>query len=195
MAIVSYGGPVGEHQRSAADEIHEVLQSLRSLDLHDETAQFHDEVARLAVRDPELAASEATSVLRAAEIAVRVAAVYLLGRCSEVGDSALVDRVESTLVAHADTEVARPVMEALAIALGHAWARQSDETFSKQQECAVSQNVTLRLAAAQALALSTEVPLPSRLVPIAEVLATDPDPGVRSWAEDALSYRDGWPAD
>jgi hypothetical protein len=44
VVIVSYGALVGEHQRSAAEE---VLHSLRSLNLSDdETAQFHDAETR-----------------------------------------------------------------------------------------------------------------------------------------------------
>lgn len=107
----------------------------------------------------------------------------------------MLDEIVETLLAQAAIEATRPVMEVLSIALCFAWGRRSDQTFTTEQQYAVSENVTLRLAAARALALHTEVPIPSFLLPTVEALAQDPDPEVRWWGQDALSYRHGWASD
>lgn len=79
-------------------------------------------------------------------------------------------------------------MDAIATALLHVWGRSEDEGFAPERRHARSPSATLRLASAMSLALSTPEPLPAVLVPTVRELSVDPEPAVRFWAEDALSY-------
>jgi hypothetical protein len=167
------------------EDAQELLRSLPTPHLHGVAAvRFHDRVLDLAAVDADLLAREATRCLRDDD-----------GRCAETGADGLVAEIEGTLLILAERAATRPVAAAVAIALNHVWNRQDDRSWAMQLHCALSPHVALRLAAAQALALSTSVPLPQLLVPAAERLASDPDEEVRRWAQDALRYRDGWPPD
>jgi hypothetical protein len=176
------------------EDAQQLLGSLPTPDVGDPAAAaFHDRVLEVAALDAELLAREALRRLRDDDDRIRVAALYALGRCAETGPDGLVAEIEGTLLVHAERAQPRPVASAVAIALNHLWNRHGDRSWAMQLHCAISPHLALRLAAAQALALSTTVPLPPLLVPAAERLAADPDDEVRRWAQDALSYRDGWP--
>jgi hypothetical protein len=67
-------------ERLTPAEVDAILHSLRTLELtDDEGGPFHDDVLRLAARDAESAARQATAALQDHDVAVRVAAAYLLG--------------------------------------------------------------------------------------------------------------------
>ncbi|MDQ1501669.1 MAG: hypothetical protein QOI86_5009, partial [Actinomycetota bacterium] len=124
---------------------------------------------------------------------LRGAAAHALGRAAEFAEPHLLAEIERLLIDLAKTETERFVMNALAGALHFAWNRSDDETFAVELRHANDQNVTLRLAAAKSLALSTPVPLPAFLTPTLRELADDEDTEIRSWAEHGLSYEHGWP--
>jgi hypothetical protein len=84
-------------------------------------------------------------------------------------------------------------MTALAGAIGLAWNRSADGTFAVQLRYATNEHMTLRLAAAKSLALSTPVPLPAFLIPTLRHLADDKDAEIRTWGQHGLSYEHGWP--
>lgn len=151
-------------------------------------AAFDNDVIRLArVAAPRLALV-ATEALSMSDAQLRVAAAFALGRCSEVCEPALLARIETTLMDNAVVRGDDVLMDAIATALFKVWDRSDDEGFATERRFAKSPIATLRLASAMSLALGTPEPLPAFLVPTVRELSVDPEPAVRYWAEDALSY-------
>ena len=178
--------------RREEQRVEALLRDLAAAPNDDAWAVYDRTLVDLAEQDPYALAGVAMRTLDG-DPPLRAAAAHALGRAAEFGEPDLIDQINRALLNLAETETERSVMNALAGAIGFVWNRSDDETFAVQRGHAVAANFTLRLAAAQHLALATPVPLPAHLVSTLRQLADDEDAEIRTWAVHGLSYEHGWP--
>ncbi len=186
-----------DYSRAAAGAgdkaVEDLLVSFDGSDDDEAVAAFEGRLVELSRRAPKQVAAVAARFIESKTPTLRAASAYALGRAAECVEDESIAAIEEVLVRQARVESVRAVIEAVATALGHVWAKADDEELLVPRRYLRDRSVALRLAAAQHLALATPVPLPPAFLPDLEHLARDEDNSVRDWAEHGLSYRDGWP--
>jgi hypothetical protein len=147
---------------------------------------FHSKIVALAFDDPHLVFRLGAKLLGSEEAPLRAAAAHAIGRAAEAGDESLARIAEKTVIEQLKNETSGAAVEALAIGLLHVWGRLDDPKFTRQLAFARESNPSLRIAAAQSLALSAPTPLPAFLESILKLLSQDSDPEVQRWAQVGL---------
>jgi HEAT repeat protein len=148
---------------------------------------FYKTIIALATDSAESVVAVGSTYLSHTVGTLRAAAAIALGLAAEVSiDVGIAEQVEPLLLARLRKEGVPTVAERLAGALCRAWARQ-DAAAAAQVALAADTNPNLRLAAAQALALTAIPPMEPDVEGALRRLAADDDERVRRWARWGLA--------